>query len=209
MPTLGSLLHHARQRFGHGLNVAWHRNVVRPRILATPAFKKTDDTRCEIHVLTSNGDWLNLIWALKSFYRYSARCYALCIHDDGSLERDQRTALSVHFPGTRLIDKAEADARVLPLLSKYPRCAEFRRTNHLSPKIFDFAAYARSDRILLLDSDVLFFSEPTELLRRIEDPEYRKNSVNADVASAYTVSLDDVRRLAGIELIPPSTPGSA
>jgi glycosyltransferase involved in cell wall biosynthesis len=201
MPSPGSLLHHARQTFGHGLGTAWQRDVVRPRILSTAAVENTDDTRCEIHVLTSSNDWLNLIWALKSFYHCSRRRYLLCIHDDGTLEENHRVSLSCHFPSARLIAKAEANARVLPLLSRHPRCAEFRRNNQLSPKIFDFAAYARSDRILLLDSDVLFFSEPTELLRRIEDPAYRKNCVNADVASAYTVSPEDVRRLAGVELI--------
>jgi glycosyltransferase involved in cell wall biosynthesis len=201
MPSFGSLLYRARSTLGHGLNVAWQRDVIRPRILATPAVNRTDDMRCEIHVLTSGGDWLNLIWALKSFYHFSGRRYALCIHDDGTLERDHRVALRCHFPAARLIGKAEADAKMSPLLSDHPRCAELRRTNHLSPKIFDFASYAQSDRLLLLDSDVLFFAEPVELLRRIEDPEYRRNSVNADVASAYTVDPDDVRRLTGVELI--------
>jgi len=40
---------------------------------------------------------------------------------------------------------------------------------------------------LLLDSDVLFFENPAELLRRIEDASYRRNTVNADIASGYTV----------------------
>jgi hypothetical protein len=152
-------------------------------------------------VLTSNADCLNLIWALKSFYAASGRHYALCIHDDGTLAPAQASALAALFPEARIISKTEAEAGVLPTLTAYPRCQEFRRTNHLSPKVFDFVHYLQSDRMLLLDSDVLFFREPTELLRRIEDQGYRKNSVNADVASAYTVSPKAALEIAQVNLI--------
>ena len=56
--------------------------------------------------------------------------------------------------------------------------------------------------MLLLDSDVLFFDEPVELLRRIEDPDYRMNSVNADIQSAYTVDPAVVLERCGVTLIP-------
>ena len=183
----GALLQKARSKFGRGLRVAYWRDIVRPRILRTAPVVGTRDRACEIHVLTSAGDWLNLIWALNSFYHFSGRRYALCIHDDGSLRPQDRGMLRHHFPDARLIERSVADERVFKLLDGYPRCLAFRRSNHLAPKVFDFAAYLESDRMLLLDSDVLFFSEPTELLRRIEDPAYRLNSVNADIATAYTV----------------------
>ena len=83
--TPGALWLRANQKFGHGLRVAWYRDVVRPRILSTPPITGTTDKRCEIHVLTSKNDWLNLVWTLKSFYISSGRRYALCIHEDGSL----------------------------------------------------------------------------------------------------------------------------
>ncbi len=79
------------------------------------------------------------------------------------------------------------------VLEDYPRCRRFRFSNHLAPKIFDFAAYLKTERMLLLDSDLLFFAPPTELLLRIEDRAYGKNAVNADVASAYTTDAATVR----------------
>ena len=85
--SIGSLIYRFRVKYGHGLRVAYYRDVVRPRILQTPPVEGLDDRRCEIHVLTSQQDWLNLIWALKSFYAASGRKYELCIHDDGSLEQ--------------------------------------------------------------------------------------------------------------------------
>ena len=198
---IGRLALRYRQRFGHGLRTAYYREVVRPRILNTAPLL-TDDPACEIHVLTSSVDWLNLVWALKSFYHASGRRYALCVHDDGTLTEEQAQQTSRHFPSARIIRRPQADAEVLPTLVNFPKCERFRRTNHLSPKLFDFAHYLRAERMLLLDSDVLFFEEPKELLRRIEDPHYQLNSVNADTASAYTVDLADAKSIAGVDLGP-------
>src|SRR5689334_17586963 len=107
--SLGSLYLKLHQKFGHGLTTAYYRDVVRPRILKTAPVKVTTDSRCEIHVLTSSKDWLNLVWTLKSFYAVSGRKYALCIHDDGSLNEGARSALQRHFPSARVILRAEAD----------------------------------------------------------------------------------------------------
>ncbi len=198
---IGRLLLKTRQTFQHGLKTAWYRDVVRKRILHTRPIEAGDISVCEIHVLTSDTDWLNLMWALKSFYHASDRRYGLCIHDDGTLTDETREILSHHFPAARVLNRQTCEQEVLASLAKYPLCNEFRHTNHLSPKVFDFRYYLNSDRMLLLDSDVLFFHEPIELLRRIENPNYELNSVNGDVASAYTVDPDDVKQRFGVDLI--------
>lgn len=199
----GAILLKLQQTFGHGLTTAYYRDIVRPRILKTAPIEGTTDSRCEIHVLTSARDWLNLVWTLKSFYAVSRRRYALCIHDDGSLDATARGALRQHFPAARLIPRAEADAKLAEVLRGYPRCLQFRNTNLLAPKVFDFIAYLQSDRMGLFDSDLLFFREPTAYLQRIEDAAYRKNTFNADCgASAYTVEPDVVHQLLGFALHP-------
>lgn len=199
--SLGSLILQVRQKYQHGFQTAHFRDSVRFRILDTQPISDTTDRTCEIHVLTCAQDWLNLVWTLKTFYHYSNRHYALCIHDDGTLTHSDRDTLQHHFPNARLIDRSSADERIFTYLSTYPRCLEFRKTNHLSPKLFDFPAYLESDRMLLLDSDILFFAEPTVLLQRIEDPNYRLNTVNGDVASAYTVDPAIVQQKFGFEII--------
>jgi glycosyltransferase involved in cell wall biosynthesis len=198
---LGALALKLRQMSKDGPRTVYRRDVLRRRILSAPPIRGLTDDRCEVHVMTSSRDWLDLLWALRSFYRFSGRRYALCIHDDGTLTDAIVPHLQHAFPDARLIRRAQADAEVLPGLAAYPRCQQFRRENHLSPKVFDFAHYLRGERMLLMDSDVLFFRRPDELIRRIEDPSYLKNSVNADVASAYTVTPAAVRERFGFELI--------
>jgi hypothetical protein len=198
--TPGALWLRYCQKFGHGLRVAWYRDVVRPRILSTSPITGTTDNRCEIHILTSKEDWLNLVWTLKSFYVASGRRYALCIHEDGSLADAELAALGEHFPAARIIRRADADAKVAESLRDFPRSLQFRNTNLLAPKIFDFVIFLQSDRMGVFDSDLLFFAEPKIYLQRIEDPAYLRNTFNADVGHAYTVDPSAVRPLIGHDL---------
>ena len=198
--SLGTLALKIKQKYEHGLQTAHYRDTVRKKILDTKPIVDTTSNICEIHVLTSATDWLNLLWALKSFYHYSRRNYRLCIHDDGSLNQEHYAIFRHHFPDGRIIDRAAADKEVLSKLEKYPRCFKFRKTNQLSLKVFDFLTYLESDRLLLLDSDVLFFAKPKVLLDRIENPEYQCNSVNADIASAYTIDPTVVEAQMGFEV---------
>lgn len=199
--TPGALWLRYRQTFGHGVRVAWYRDVVRRRILRTPPVEQTTDLRCEIHVLTSQHDWLNLIWTLKSFYAASGRRYALCIHEDGSLDPFALASLRQHFPAARIVGRREADARLAQELRAFPRSLAFRNTNLLAPKVFDFIAFLQSDRMALFDSDLLFFGEPSAYLRRLEDAEYRLNAFNADCADVYTVDREAVRGQVGHEVL--------
>ena len=142
-----------------------------------------------------SSDWLNTIWALKSLYWHSRRSYALCIHEDGSLGRKELDTLAAHFPDARVIDRGTADLRLGAILGDRPQSRRFRDTNPLALKVFDFGAFLESDRLFLLDSDVLFFAEPTELLRRIDDLGYHRNSLNRDWTYGYTVEPAALRAL--------------
>jgi len=198
----GPLLLKFRLTFQHGVRVAYYREIARKRILDTAPVTTERYSSPEIHVLTSREDWLNLLWTLKSFYAYSGRRYALCIHEDGSLGTEALEVLQRHFPQARIVRREQADRETLAGLDGYPRCAQLRRSNTLSLKVFDFRHYLQSPRLLLLDSDVLFFAAPVELLRRLEDPAYQRNTVNADVEDAYTVDRATVRKLCGFDLCP-------
>ena len=161
--TPGAWLLRFRQKFGKGLRTAYYRDHVRPRILQTPPVSGTVDGTAELHVMTRAQDWLDLMWGLKSFYALSGRKYKLAIHDDGSLTPEQRAATRWHFPdGLFPIAAGRSGQKDVWEVANWPRCLEFRRTNILSPKIFDFVSYLDSSRMLLFDSDLLFFAEPPQ-----------------------------------------------
>ncbi len=201
MMGFGRGIYRLRNGLKHGLGTAYHREITRRRILRSGPVMGTPLETAEIHVLTSAQDWINLMWALRSFYVKTRRLYGLCVHDDGTLPAEAVSALQRQFPHARVVSRRESDTSALERLQAYPNCADFRRTNQLSPKLFDFLFYARSERILLLDSDVLFFEFPAALIERIEDPSYQRNSVNGDVQSAYTIDGGFAKREFGIDLI--------
>lgn len=203
--SLGAYYYHFRQTMRHGMvtgpRLAWYRDVVRPRILRTAPIATTDDPAAEAHVLTTRHDWLNLIWTLKSFYANSPVRYRLCIHEDGDVPPEGLDALAKHFPQARIIRRAQADAAVLPRLeATFPRCHALRTTNKLALKVFDFAHYLEADRMILLDSDLIFFRAPQVLLDRVADPNYLLNTLNRDLSSAYTVEPADVQARLGFHL---------
>ncbi|MEX0322344.1 MAG: hypothetical protein AB3N63_09315 [Puniceicoccaceae bacterium] len=197
----GALLLKFRKKYGKGFRVAWYRDRVRPKILQSkPCTGLTDDS-AEIHVLTSEQDWLNLLWTLKSFYNVSENPYRLVIHEDGSLGSEEIQHMKRLFPDARIVLKKDSDAKVLPMLDDYPKALEFRSTNPLSLKLFDFPAYLESKRMFLLDSDILFYTRPDALLDRIGDPGYVKNIFNRDVSGALNVDVSKVRERFGFDLL--------
>jgi hypothetical protein len=184
---IGRVLFHFNRKFGHGIYTAWKRDVTRWRILKTaPVYGLTDNT-CEIHVLTCDRDWLDLMWSLKSLFAVCEHRFRVCIHEDGTVPADGIAALQHHFPDARMIRRAEAEEAVGRKLRHYPRCQALRNANVLSLKVFDFAIYLESDRLFLLDSDVLFLEQPTVLLQRITDWRYEYNSLNRDWGMGYSL----------------------
>ena len=137
--------------------------------------------------MTSAGDWLNLVWALKSFTRHPGRATSF-IHDDGTLPADALGAIMpTHFqPVWHHPARRGGCADGARIWRTYPQTAAIPPHQCAGAQgVLDFAAYLESDRMLLLDSDILFFSEPTEFLRRLEDPSYAVNTFNSDCDDAY------------------------
>ena len=200
--TAGRFIYLLKTKFRQGLRVAYYRDGVRHRILALPPVTQEEDRRCEIHVLTSDDDWLNLIWALRTFQKKTGRNYALCIHDDGSLKPRAMGILRTTFPHARIISRSVSDARMEEVLAAFPRCRKLRASNKLSLKVFDFAAFLEADRMILLDSDILFFDRPTALLAALDDPTFTLNTLNKDWSDGYTIDLATTRPLLDFECPP-------
>lgn len=187
-----------------GYRNALHRRNIQAMILKTRPFRTAGEgSDVEVHVLTWKGDWLNAIWALKSFYHFSDVDYSLVFHDGGLLPENVRS-LKAHFPDARIVTRPEADAIVEPELARLglERCLAFRRHLGFSLRLFDVPLTAGRPRILSLDSDILFFRRPDRLLDRSSDAV--TVPVMRDVEGEfYAMSRDDLAATFGCE-VPPS-----
>lgn len=165
-----------------------------------------DDGPVEVHMLCNHDRLHDGIASLKSFYRRVPAAFPLVIHDDGSFATESEGLLKRHFPGVRVIWRRDADAQVNPALREagMERCLELRARFFMSLKLFDIPYFADGKRVLLLDSDVLFFSEPKAVLDALAAPEAAwTERFNADVSDGwYAFSEADVLAETGIAIVP-------
>ncbi|NJN73114.1 MAG: hypothetical protein HC799_10075 [Limnothrix sp. RL_2_0] len=202
MSILGKTLYAYKQIFGHGLNVAYYRDFVRKKILDTEPIANTNSDCVEVHMLTSSGDLLNALWSLKTFYCYSQKDYSLCIHDDGTFEDKDVELFEYHFPDARIIRRNFANTATSEKLQGFPLLSKWRSENPFALKAVDFATFSDCEKIVSLDSDILFFHNPDILIERIDSVKYRLNTLNKDWRYGYSPELEDLQAHVGFDVIP-------
>jgi len=183
----------------HELRLLYYKSLYRKKILETRPHICQKKSRIEIHVLTCQRDFLDAIWALKTFYYFSQLDCSLVIHSDGSLSDQAKKILSKHFKHARIIDKRQADTKLRPYLDAYPYCSKVRFSG-LNPyviTIFDYFVFAEADYIINLDSDVLFFQQPKLLQDFVRN---RKPFFSPDYQDAFSLPRLYMNKLLNLEI---------
>lgn len=184
-----------------GWGRAFRRCRLQSPILATAPVRTSRRGPVEVRALTWRKDWVNLIWTLKTFYRFAQVDFPLFIHD-GGLTRRQADRLQQHFPDATIVTRSDADERITSHLSSrgLSRCFDFRMRSHFGRKLFDYFVFSESERIISLDSDVLFFRRPSELIDRPN--EARRNLFNRDRDDWYCLDPDGMEATFGVRPMP-------
>lgn len=179
-----------------GWRNAYTRVMWQGRILKTPKIStaQAGKSKMEVRVLTWRRGWLDALWCLKSFFVHSEVDFPVVIHD-GGLEPWQYSELTAHFPNVRIISRKEADEKVEGELVRrgLKRSLEYRRLNIATLKVWDFFLLSEADNVISLDSDIVFFERPTQLLNPSE-----KNLFNQDMQYAYSMDLDELEKELGV-----------
>jgi hypothetical protein len=151
------------------LTRGWHATYqdyrIKPRILEwTWPFWNDAHMAVPVHVLTGEKDWLLCAWMLASFFHFTEQTWNVVIHDDGTLSESTRKELSRLFQTARIIPRTQSDPTMDATLKPFPLVYEFRGMHPLALKVFDMPHYCEADRFIILDSDVLFFNYPREIM---------------------------------------------
>jgi len=180
-----------------GWRNARRRAAYQRRILDTPPVRTGRAGPVEVRVLTWRRDWINLIWALKSFYHFAEVDYPLFIHDGGLLPH-QAAQLRRHFPDAAIVPGAEAEARVAEQFAArgLRRCLDYRRRNVSTRKLFDFFALSEADYLVIIDSDIVFFARPDLLL--VPPGGVAVNRYNRDIETSYSMSPAELEATFGL-----------
>lgn len=182
-----------------------HQRTLLQALEGTSAVRLDTAGPVELHILCGRANLPDALAMLKSFYLQTGKSYPLVVHEDGSFGDAERAQLAEHFPGTRIIDRARADAEIIPLLESagLSECAELRRRHIMTLKLFDLQHYARGKRVLYVDTDILFFERPDALLEALESSdEAWRDRYNEDVRSCYAWSPEQIEAETGIRILP-------
>jgi hypothetical protein len=153
------------------------------------------------HELVCHQDVLLAICSAKSLNLAMGEALPWIFHEDGSLTAEDHALLLRQFPGTRVVKRTEADAFFDQARATYPLLHELRKKHVMLLKLADLGAFSARDRILYVDSDILFFRPPAFIMEKLRQPG-AGNFFNRDIDSAYIVAPQVIEQLTGI---PPPT----
>lgn len=150
----------------------FYRRAFRMALRFTPAIHVPEDGETGAVTILCHDQVHLYIAAIKSFCYFSGIPVGVLVIDDGTLTAWDRAFLSYHVHGLSVVPYRTALRQSLAQLPKnrYPFCRRFRSEIGLehsihNGKLFDSVFSAPFKRIIILDSDVIFFHTPTEIVR--------------------------------------------
>ena len=132
----------------------------------------------------------------RNFYESVAALYSFCFwkrdisihyHEDGTLGEEEISFLKTKFPGIKVFLRNEQNKKVDEELASrgLSNCRDLRECFFLSIKLFDMILEKKTNYLLHIDSDALFFRKPEQIIA-IADAAKLNGCYNADAHNAYT-----------------------
>jgi hypothetical protein len=148
-------------------------------------------------MLVSARTWDAGLLAALSLEIHSQVRWPFVFHDDGSLPAAAIHRISRMFPESEVVPRSAADARASEFLARHPRCLSHRSQHNLMLKFLDTAAWARTASLIVLDSDVIFFRHPREILDWIASAA-NVSRYNEDTREKFCIPRPDIEKALAI-----------
>jgi hypothetical protein len=155
----------------------------------------------EINVLSGQTRLTMALWMMASWMAATGRQWKFVIHDDGTLCAEDAVRVKRVMPLSRVILSSESNPVIDEMLSKYPLCHQCRNIHPFGRRLFDMPLFSLQDRIVSIDTDILFFAIPTLMLQSFEKLESDRSFFLEDFNDASLVSLPEAKRLFNIQLV--------
>jgi len=144
----------------------------------------------EIHFLSGRRFWYQTCFCFYSLMQQTDLNLRPVIYDDGTLAEKHQEYIYTLFWNAKIIPACDSLTRldeVLPV-ERFPYLRSRRLTYPNLRKLTDIHIHTQ-DWTLVLDSDMLFFRPPTQLLQWLQQPENPCYMVDVDTAYGYSESL--------------------
>ena len=161
---------------------------------ATPSF--------EVYFLTGKKYWYQTAFCLYSLQKQSQLNIQAVIVDDGSFDEALEQQVKEQFPSSKLIKKEQIEILLDEHLpeSRYPTLRARRVEYPHLRKLTDIHILPGKDWKMVLDSDMLFFHKPNQLIQNLKKPD--KMLFMEDVEDAYGYPVPFLRELSGVKSFP-------
>ena len=164
-------------RYRRGFFYIWMRYFVAQRILKFKGVLEKPQTvdNLSMHMLFGKRDFVMALWSLASFYKHSKVIGNLYVHSDGSLDADNIKVIGKLFPSAKIIDAKNILHDHVEFFNAHPVLKKFRTeyAKFQSKKLLDPFLSSDKEYRLILDSDMLWFKNPSEIEEVVKN---KKNS---------------------------------
>lgn len=150
-----------------------------------------------IYFLTGKKYIHQTLFCIQSLKKVCSEHLRFIVVDDGSFDDELLKRLTTQLPDARLTTHAEIEDNLKKALpeTKYPVLHAKRRIYPHLKKLTDIHTIAGDDWKLVLDSDMLFWNQPTQLLNWLRKPDRPIHMI--DCIESYGYSRNIMQRLAG------------
>ncbi|HEY4324128.1 MAG TPA: hypothetical protein VGN20_09080 [Mucilaginibacter sp.] len=168
-----------------------YQRVLKKRLLSLPPLATAKEgAPLTLAILANKRNFYESVAAIYSFGFWNKNIY-INYHEDGTLTEHDISVLKNIFPNINIFKRVTQDQIIGEYLINegFHNSAHLRNNFVLSLKLIDTVFNKKSKYLLLIDSDVLFFSRPNEILDIVENGTFN-GCYNKDVTDAYCFSIE-------------------
>ena len=155
-----------------------------------------------IYFLTGKNYLYQTLYCIQSLTKVSAARFQFILIDDGTFDQELISRINTQLPGATVITAdviASNLARLLPA-NAYPFIHQKRGVYPHLKKLTDVHSLRENSWKVVLDSDMLFWSEPAELINWLNAPTQPLHMI--DCVEAYGYSKPLMEQLCGCPVTP-------
>ncbi|HLC89712.1 MAG TPA: hypothetical protein VJG65_02005 [Patescibacteria group bacterium] len=127
-----------------------------------------ESNNLSIHLLTCHRDLNLLVWSLASFFINAKISGELFIHNDGTLSQKDCQIIKKFFPQIIIVTSKECEKKIEEKASDFSESKNLRKNFLLLKKLVDPYFFSSKDKILIIDSDLIWFQRPEDLISQIK-----------------------------------------
>lgn len=144
-----------------------------------------------IYFLTGIKYLYQTLYCIQSLCKVSTAKFKFILVDDGSFDSKLIERIHLQLPGSEIINKEIIERNLEQYLpsNKFPYLYQKRKVYPHIKKLTDVHTISGTDWKLVLDSDMLFWSDPEEIIDWLKKPNKPLHMVDCDESYGYSYNL--------------------